>query len=234
MKKVYGLVLFFLISQVACAQSFEIIGHSEQIRGAIGETLKSPIRIKNLTDRPLFLVIRRSDQQLGSTQKAAFCIDNICQESRIKDFTLRIEPESTSETVQIALEAGLAPGVSSMRYSITNKSNPAESTDLDFTFSIEERPSKENLYSSRYIRLHNVYPNPVLDFANVDYKILIPSAKIKIVVYNILGNQMEEYPLSSHETQIKIQVEGFAAGVYFYTLYVENEGVVTRKLIVRK
>jgi hypothetical protein len=234
MRKMYGLVMFFLISQVALGQSFEIIYAQDVIRGTIGETIKTPLRIKNLTDKPIYLVVRRLDQQLGSTQKASFCVDQVCQENRSKDFTLKIDPFSTSESIQISLEAGLAAVMSSIKYSITNKNNPTEATDLDFTFLVEENRSKENLYSSRFIRLYNVYPNPVIDFANVDYKILAPSIKARIVLHNILGNRMDEYPLPASETQIKISVAAMAAGIYFYTLYVENEGVVTRKLVVRK
>lgn len=234
MKKVYGLVIFFAISQVAFAQSFEIVGHQDLTKGSIGDIVKNPIRIKNLTDKPLYLVIRRGDQQLGSTQKGLFCVDNVCHENRIRDFTIRVEPHSISESVQIGIEAGLAPVLSAIHYTVFNKNNPIETAELDFTFSVEEKSTKDNLYSSRFIRLYNVYPNPVMDFANVDYKILTPTIKARIVLHNILGNEMEEYPLPATETQIKIRVETLAAGIYFYTLYVENEGVVTRKLIVRK
>ncbi|MBI3482830.1 MAG: T9SS type A sorting domain-containing protein, partial [Bacteroidetes bacterium] len=56
----------------------------------------------------------------------------------------------------------------------------------------------------------------------------------KIIVHNILGRSMSEYELPIDDTRIKMVVDDFAPGVYFYTLYVNNTGVLTRKIMVRK
>ena len=40
--------------------------------------------------------------------------------------------------------------------------------------------------------------------------------------------------LSAFEDRAKIQTDEFVSGIYFYTLYLNNNGVLTRKLIVRK
>jgi len=36
------------------------------------------------------------------------------------------------------------------------------------------------------------------------------------------------------ENKIKISTDELPAGVYFYTVYLNNSGVLTRKLVVRK
>jgi hypothetical protein len=58
--------------------------------------------------------------------------------------------------------------------------------------------------------------------------------KAKILVHNIIGNVVGEYALSPLDSSVRINTEDLSAGIYFYTLYVENEGVMTRKLIVKK
>ena len=58
--------------------------------------------------------------------------------------------------------------------------------------------------------------------------------KAKIVVHNILGNIVGEYSLPSFENFVRVKTDDLSAGIYFYTLYIDNEGVMTRKLIVRK
>jgi hypothetical protein len=137
--------------------------------------------------------------------------------------------------LQVALEAGLAQGLSTIKYIAFNKSNPAESFEFDLNFSIEEKAEKQHIYSSNRVVLHDVYPNPVTnDQAFVNYSILHESVKAKITLHNILGNTIEEYPLPQTENRLKIQTSTLNAGIYFYTLYVDNEGVMTRKLIVRK
>jgi hypothetical protein len=53
-------------------------------------------------------------------------------------------------------------------------------------------------------------------------------------MHNILGKQLNEMDLPTSETRVKLQTEDFTSGIYFYTLYLDNSGVLTRKLIIRK
>jgi hypothetical protein len=105
---------------------------------------------------------------------------------------------------------------------------------VDLNFSVEERTSKEDIYASNHIILHDVYPNPVVDYAFVNYDLLNDAMEAKIIIHNILGNPIEEYSLPSTENRVKIRADAMDAGIYFYTLYLDNEGVITRKLIVKK
>jgi hypothetical protein len=68
----------------------------------------------------------------------------------------------------------------------------------------------------------------------MDYKIHNDQVKAKIVLHNLLGSSVEEHSLPPLETRLKIRTDNLDAGIYFYTLYVDNEGVITRKLIVKK
>jgi hypothetical protein len=68
----------------------------------------------------------------------------------------------------------------------------------------------------------------------VDYKILNDRIKAKLVVHNLLGNVVGEYSLPILENFVRVKTDDLSAGIYFYTLYVDDESVMTRKLIVRK
>ena len=216
------------------AQSFEITGVQESYKGLIGETIKAPVRLSNTTDRPITLIIRKVHSQIGGTQKNYYCVDNNCLDQKIEDYTLKLEPEQTSSTLQVALDAGLAPANSSIKYIAFNKSNPAESVEFELNFLVEEKAEKENIYSSRHILLYDLYPNPISLEAFVEYKMLDDQVKAKIVIHNILGNPVDEYPLPFIENKVKINAEPLSAGIYFYTLYIDNEGVISLKLIVKK
>jgi hypothetical protein len=216
------------------AQSFELVGLQESYKGVIGETIRVPVKFKNNTDKQITLLIRKIANQLGTGQKNYFCIDNNCLDSRTEEYLVKVDPNQTITSLQIAVEAGLAQGVSSVKYLASNKFNASENFEFDLNFVVEERAEKANIYSSEHLMLHDVYPNPVTDHAFVDYSILNSLVKAKIVIHNILGNAMEEYQLPASENKVKIRAESLNAGIYFYTLYVDNEGVVTRKLIVKK
>lgn len=216
------------------AQSFEI-GHLQDVyRGYIGETVKVPITITNTTEKPLTLVIRRISADLGGTQKNYFCPNRECLDQRVEDVLLKLEPGQMLADFEIALDAGLANGISSAKYLVFNRYNSAETFEFDLNFAVEERSAKEDIFTHPSIVLHDVYPNPVVDFAFVNYDITNEDVEAKIVIHNILGNAIDEYSLPPSENKVKIRAESMNAGIYFYTLYLDNEGLVTRKLIVKK
>jgi hypothetical protein len=227
-------VTMILVSSWAYAQGFEIAPLQENYKGSIGETIKVPLRFKNTSEKSITLIIRKVNEQLGSTQKKYFCIDNNCLDSKIEDYILKVEPGQTVTNFYVALDAGLNQNESSLRYIAYNKSNPGQSLEVDLNFNVEEKLTKANIYTSRHITVYDVYPNPAVDHANVAYKLNTDQVQAKILVHNILGNIIGEYPLTSFESMAVISTDDLSAGIYFYTLYVENEGVMTRKLIVKK
>jgi hypothetical protein len=106
--------------------------------------------------------------------------------------------------------------------------------EVELNFEVEEKPDKATIYNSRHITVYDVYPNPAVEEAFLEYDLANDNVNAKILVHNILGNIIGEYALSAIEKRIRIKIEDQSAGIYFYTLYVENEGVMTRKLIVKK
>ncbi|MEJ1239536.1 T9SS type A sorting domain-containing protein [Chryseolinea sp. T2] len=234
MKIVLLVVMVVVLNTVAFPQGFEITGLQDNYNGTIGETIKAPVRIKNTSDKAITVVIRKISSQIGSTQKNYLCIDGNCLDQRVEDYIVKLDAGQSLNTFQIVLDAGLVSGESVVKYQIYNRINPGQPVEFDLNFNVEERPEKENIYSSRFVTLHDVYPNPVVDQAVVDYKILNERIKAKLVVHNLLGNVVGEYSLPSFENLVRVKTDDLAAGIYFYTLYVDDESVMTRKLIVRK
>lgn len=228
------LVLLSLLAFEVSAQTFEVGPVQDIYKGFIGETVRVPLRFTNHSDKPITLIIRKTSASLGGTQKNYFCLDDNCLDQRVEDVMVRLEPGQTISNFQVALEAGLANGISSVKYVVFNRQNTAENIEIDLNFSVEERTSKEDIYASNHIVLHDVYPNPVVDYAFVNYNLLNDAMEAKIIIHNILGNPVEEYSLPATENRVKIRADAMDAGIYFYTLYLDNEGVVTRKLIVKK
>ncbi|NJM26138.1 MAG: T9SS type A sorting domain-containing protein, partial [Bacteroidia bacterium] len=194
--------------------------------------IRAPLKFKNLTDKPITLILRRIDTQIGTSQSNYYCLDNTCMDQRIADYIIRLEAGQSLSSLQVALDAGLSPGVSSVKYQVHNRATPTDIVEFEVHFAVDERPARPSIYSSKVITVQDVYPNPVTDQANVDYRIASDRVKAKLVIHNILGNQVAEYDLPAYENKLKVRTDELNAGVYFYTLYVDNEGVMTRKLIV--
>ncbi len=130
---VKSLLLAILSFAATCVygQGFEIAPLQESYKGLIGETIKVPLRFKNNSDKPISLIIRKVTEQIGSTQKKYFCIDNNCLDSKVEDYVLKVEPGQSVNNFYIAQDAGLNRNESTLRYLAYNKANPNQSMEVE-------------------------------------------------------------------------------------------------------
>jgi len=234
MKRCWVIVLFLLNLCQAFGQSFQLVDKQDSYQSSISQTLRIPIRIRNTTDRAQFYIIRKVQADLGSTQKGYFCLEGNCLEPGMDKFSKRIEPGEILENLYYSLETGLITGQNSIQFEIFPQLSPVEAIEHNVNVIIDEKVAKVFIFQSKEITVNDIYPNPVFDHAFIDYKIHNEIMKAKLVIHNILGSALGEYAMPAFETKIKLQTEEMAAGVYFYTIYLNEEGVLTRKLVVRK
>ena len=220
----------------AYAQRFEVEESNKSIKLRIGEQASTALKIKNLTDQTLNIVIRRVNQTIGSTQKSFFCYDGNCFESDVEQLPVQysIPAGETSLKFESILDAGLAAGYSKVKYLIYDRNHPSEAIEYEINYTIEEEQDELALYDSDDLKIHDVYPNPASEFAVVHYSLDNREVEAKVVIHNVLGSIVGEYKLPYLENKVTIKTDNFNAGVYFYTLYLDNDGVMTRKLIIRK
>jgi hypothetical protein len=217
------------------AQSIEFVDRQDTYSAAVSENLVIPLRIKNTSDKGQVYIIRKVYSDMGSSQKGYFCIGKDCLEHGMDEFSKRLEPGETLEGLAYTLETGMMTGQNSFKFEVFPRGNPSAAVEFNVAVSIEEKRTKSLVYQSKDITIHDVYPNPVSDQgAFIDYTIHNDAVKAKVVIHNILGRTMNETDLPNSETRIRIQSDDLATGIYFYTLYLDNDGVLTRKLIVRK
>jgi type IX secretion system substrate protein len=241
LKKIVYIALIILFGSAASAQSLEIVNTEADQQGLIGQDLRTIIKIKNISNEPVYFSISEIKKQIGSSQKSFLCINNECdngnivnRKGKITDYVRKLMPGETDESIVAVLETGLVRGISSISYRVFNVKNPEDYTDIEMHFEVGEKVVENLLYSSKTVDLTDVYPNPVRETAIFDYVIKNDSKEAKIIIHNVLGSVAGEYKLNPFEQQLKVSVENYNPGVYFYSLYIDNEGVATKKLVVRK
>ncbi len=233
--KTLVLILVSLASGLqGLAQSFEWADRQEIYQADLGQTIRIPIRIKNTSEKAQFFIVRKAQSDLGSNQKGYFCLGEACLDPGLDQFSKKIEPGETINNLFFTVETGFVTTMNSLRFEVFPRGNPALGIEHAFSVSVDEKPAKSLVFQSKDITVHDIYPNPVVDQASIDYRIYNEMLKAKVVIHNILGSPVGHYDLSAFETKVKIQAEELTSGVYFYTVYLDNVGVLTRKLVVRK
>jgi hypothetical protein len=226
----------FVLGWSSCfaQQSIEFIDRQDALSGSVNEVLAIPLRIKNTSDKAQFYIIRKVYSDMGSSQKGYFCIGKDCLEHGMDEFSKRLEPGQTLDGLMYTLETGMLTAQNSFKFEVFPRGNPSAAVEHNVSVSIEEKRGKALVFQSKDITIHDVYPNPISDQAFIDYTIHNENIKAKVVIHNILGRTMNETDLPTSENRIKIQADDLSTGIYFYTLYLDNDGVLTRKMIVRK
>ncbi len=142
------------------AQPFEWADRQDNVQAGMGQTLRIPIHLKNTSDKPQMLVIRKSLSDLGAQQKGYFCIDNDCFDATTDQITRKLEPGESLNNLYFAVETGFIITANALKFEVFAKSNPAQSIEHTMALSIEEKVSKTFIFQSREITVHDVYPNP--------------------------------------------------------------------------
>jgi Secretion system C-terminal sorting domain len=241
LKTIVYIALLTLIGFAASAQSLEIVNTDANQKGVIGQDLRTVIKIKNISNKPVYFSISEVKKVIGSSQKSFLCINNDCDNGNIAErkgnlskYVRKLMPGETDESIVAVLESGLVQGISTISYQVFNIKQPADFAQIEIQYEINELVDEGLLYSSKTVDLSDVYPNPVTEMAIFDYRIKNDLKEAKIIIHNVLGSVAGEYKLNPFEQQLKVSVESFNPGVYFYSLYIDNEGVATKKLVVRK
>lgn len=83
--------------------------------------------------------------------------------------------------------------------------------------------------------LGNVYPNPADNVAHFDYEIIDPNItdRVKIEIFNLLGSKISEIALKSEAGTARLLTSDLDEGLYFYSLFINDDVVSTQKLIIR-
>ncbi len=240
-KKLLYIALLLLPAWSANSQSLEVILPQGPVQGVVGREIRLPLTVRNNTNHTVWLRLQEVDREIGTSQQLYYCYGNDCdrdnialRQARPAAFVHRLAPGRQTDFFELVLDAGLVAGQSSATVRIENVRRPDEYVEFELQFEIAELPREGLLYFSKTVELSDVYPNPARDVAIFDYRIKDDSKEAKIIIHNVLGSVAGEYKLNPFENQLKISVEQFNPGVYFYSLYIDNEGVATKKLVVRK
>lgn len=216
------------------AQGFQLIDRQETIQAGLNEAVRIPIKIRNTSEKAQFYIIKKTSGDLGGSQKGFFCLDKNCLDQGIEEFSKRVEAGETLDRLVYVLESGLQASHITLKFDVFVKGKPNETQEQMVNVMVEEKQNRSLVFDSKEISVRDVFPNPVQHEAFVEYQLHQDHIKAKMVIHNILGKPMGEYEMPYHESKIKVLAEDLASGIYFFTIYLDGNGVATRKMIVRK
>jgi len=83
------------------------------------------------------------------------------------------------------------------------------------------------------IKLNQNRPNPADGRTIIDYTIPAEIAQAQLVIFDVTGAEVNRFEVRSGFGSVEIDAGELAAGTYIYTIQVEGQNVVRRKMVIQ-
>lgn len=81
--------------------------------------------------------------------------------------------------------------------------------------------------------LSNAFPNPANTDVNIDYVMPSGSRETSVIIRNVLGVVVNRQPITETSGKVTFSVNDLSNGIYFYSLVVNGEITLTKKMVVK-
>lgn len=232
LKIFFGLLLFLPL--LAVGQHVRVLSEAIDFNGKIGSSQRKTVLLQNESNQPKAYMLKAVRGNVGSSQQVNVCLGDQCFDSKkeLAKIAIKLEPGQIFTDLYLEFEMGIAETRGSFELLFSNPDNIRETFVVEARYEVSSEGKSE--FSHKDIQLGEIYPNPSNRIAQLDYELINPKAKAKISINSFIGNPIAEYELDPNRNSLVINVSDFQPGVYFYTLFVDNKNVVTKKLQVKK
>jgi hypothetical protein len=229
-----ALLVFLALPILASAQQVRVLSEGVEFSGKIGSSQRKTVLLHNESSQPKTYLLRNIKGSIGSSQKMRICLGDQCFDPKkdLAKVVLKLAPGEIYTDLYLDFELGIAETMGSIDLVFVNPESLREFFVVEATYAVASEPVAD--FSHKDVKLGDIYPNPSNRVAQLDYTVVNAKAKAKITVTSFIGNPIAEYELDPARNSLVIQVSDFQPGVYFYTLFVDNKNVVTKKLQVKK
>ncbi|MEN7548954.1 T9SS type A sorting domain-containing protein [Rapidithrix thailandica] len=235
-KYLLAICLFLWVTHQAASQSLEVLKFDEVITGEIGQMVSSKISLRNTSEKVIKLRVEKITDELLEGQEAYFKLGGKTTKAKYNFSvnTLQLKPGEVLDNFEAFFKVGIEEGETEVVYIFYDDDNPVDFARVNINYNIKADLSKDKLFVNNKIEISKIYPNPATSFAAFDYRLSDGGQKAKITIRNVLGSEIGVYELSPFENRVKFNLDTYNTGVYFYTLSLNDQTIVTRKFMVKK
>lgn len=178
--------------------------------------------------------------QNGSGARERFCWGPLCYQygtsmtPATESLLVTIEPGASNNTFKGLYEHMGVAGAAQVRYCFFDVNNPSLEICQEVLYCVDAEVCALSVSDYRMPELSNMGPNPVIGRSAFNYDLGSSSGEREVVIYNMVGAQVQRIPLNNPVGTVFITADDYDAGIYFYALLVNGTPVSTKKFIVSK
>lgn len=228
--------LWLFLPIIAEAQQIRVLSEDLQFSGDLGSSQRKSIILQNESNQSKTYLLKNLRGNVGSSQKVKICIGEQCFDPKrdLAKIKISLRPGEIMTDLYLEFEMGIVETMGSFDLFFVNAENIRETFMVEARYSVSNPDTKIDEFDYKDIKLSDVYPNPSSRIAQLDYQLKNPRVKAKITINSFIGNPIAEYELDPERSTLSINVSEFKEGIYFYTLFLGNKNIVTKKLQIKK
>lgn len=238
MKKFFSFFtwLMLMLPLYASAQEIRVLSEDLNFEGKINASQRKTVILQNETDQTQVYFLKNLRGNVGSSQNVKVCIGNDCFDPKreLSKIKVELQPGEIMTDLYLEFDLGIVETRGSFDLFFVNEKNIREAFIVEARYEVANPAIAEEGFSSDILTLSDVYPNPSQRVAQLDYYILDKNSNARIAINSFIGNPVADYTLDPERNTLVINVSDFNPGVYFYTLFVDNKNIITKKLVVKK
>jgi hypothetical protein len=123
-------------------------------------------------------------------------------------------------------------GTSTVEYTFYNKDNEDQNVKVTVKYWASPEGIAEDAMKGGHIS--DIYPNPATNTVNLDYNLPAGLDAVEVSIVNLLGAVVKKAVATRDENKLTMNISELEAGIYFYSVLVNDEVYKTKKLIIRK
>jgi hypothetical protein len=228
--------VFVTLPLLAEAQEVRVLSEGLSFNGDIGASQRKTIILQNESEVEKTYFLKNISGDIGSSQEMKICIGDACFDAKrdLAKIKVTLAPGEIITDLYLEFSLGIAETRGAFDLIFVNTANIRESFVVQAQYDVADPSNKIDESDYDAITISEVYPNPSNRVAQLDYKLKKRETLAKITINSFIGNTVAEYELDPERSSLLINVSDFNPGVYFYTLFVDNKNIVTKKLVVKK
>lgn len=228
--------IMFLWVQAPAEAQVRVLNDAVEFNGKVNTTQRKSLILQNESDQTKEYILKFLRGNIASSQNVKICLGNTCYDPK-KDLAkvkVKLNPGEIYTDLYLEFDLGITEAKGTFDLHFANTENLRDVFIIESIYNVENAGNDNSTVDHKDITMGSIYPNPSSRFAQLDYQIKNPSAQARVVINSFIGNPVVDLRLDPHQKSIGINVSDLNPGIYFYTLIVDNQNIVTKKLVVKR
>lgn len=211
-----------------------VLSENIEFNGKIGTSQRKSLILQNESNQRKEYNLRFLRGNIGTSQNIKICIGDTCFDPRkdLAKIKLNLKPGEIITDFYLEFDFGIVETKGNFELHFINPESNRDLFVIEAIYNASNPNADGNEVDHKDISIGSVYPNPSNRIAQIDYNFKNPRAAAKISINSFIGNPVAEFRLDPRQKTLVMNVEDLRPGVYFYTLFVDNKNIITKKLVV--